>query len=338
MKSALVAAVIAVPFAVGVAMAAPTVEGETVFTFADKQINESSGLVAFEDLVVTVNDSGDSARIFTVSLAGETSSVISYGGSATDVEALAPAASGERAVWVADIGDNLAKRSDLSVIKVPLDSGESVTGERYDVTWEDGSADAETLMVHPATGQMYTVTKAVVGGKILKAPASLSTSGKNTFTAAGDAPALITDGAFFADGKHFILRNYGAAYIFETASLKQIGLFDLPVQQQGEGIAITPSGEVWISTEGVGTDVLRAPVPQEIASVVGIPGFAAEPSASGSESPSAGESESVTDKPGSGEPGMGQEEMDGPAVLPWVLGGLAAVVLFGVLIRSLRPH
>lgn len=336
MRSTLVAAVIAAPFAVGMAMAAPTVEGEKVLTFADKQINESSGLVAFDDLVVTVNDSGDSARIFAVALSGETSSVISHGGSAIDVEALAPAASEERAVWVADIGDNLARRSDLSVIKVPLDSGTSVTGERYAVNWEGGSADAETLMVHPNTGQMYAVTKAVVGGEILKGPASLSASGKNTFTAVGDAPALITDGAFFADGKHFILRNYGAAYVFETASLNQIGVFDLPVQKQGEGIAITPSGEVWISTEGVGTDVLRAPVPEEIASVVGIPNFAVDSSSPAS--PSAGESESAAAKSASGEPGMGQEEQDGPAVLPWVLGGLAAVVLFGVLIRSLRPH
>src|SRR3546814_9730879 len=67
MRSGLVALVIAAPFVVGVAVADPGPEGESVFTFQDREINESSGLVVLDDVAVTVNDSGDSSRIFVVS-------------------------------------------------------------------------------------------------------------------------------------------------------------------------------------------------------------------------------------------------------------------------------
>ncbi|HEY9565122.1 MAG TPA: hypothetical protein VIR30_15260 [Nocardioides sp.] len=333
MRSGLVALVIAAPFVVGVAVADPGPEGESVFTFQDREINESSGLVVLDDVAVTVNDSGDSSRIFVVSPDEGSSEALSYSGSAVDVEALAPAAKGERAVWVGDIGDNLAKRSDLSVVHVPLDGS---AASRHPVSWKGGPADAETLMVHPVTGQMYVVTKDVVDGEVLRGPATLSSSG-NVFAPVAKAPALITDGAFFGDGKHFILRNYGAAYVFETSSMRQIGVIDLPVQAQGEGIAVTPSGEVWLSSEGVGSEVLRIELPAEIASAVGAD--RETPSASPSLSSSPTDSESPTPGPSSeeGNP-AGNEDLDGPAVLPWLLGGLAAAVAFGVLIRSLRPR
>ena len=41
-------------------------EPDVLFSFADPEIVESSGLVATEGLVVTVNDSGDAARAFIV--------------------------------------------------------------------------------------------------------------------------------------------------------------------------------------------------------------------------------------------------------------------------------
>ncbi|MDT0200771.1 hypothetical protein [Nocardioides sp. AE5] len=331
MQRLVVGALIAAPFAVGVAMAATAPAGETVFTFADREINESSGLVALDDFAVTVNDSGDAARVFVVSPeTGETLGVVSYDGPAVDVEALAPAAGGEAAVWVGDIGDNLRRRDDLAVTKVPVSATTTtVPGERYEVAWEGGADDAEALLVHPVSGQMYAVTKAVVGGEILRAPAELSATQPNVFTPVAEAPALVTDGAFFPDGAHFVLRNYGRVFIFETATMRQVGDVDLPSQQQGEGIAVTPDGEMWISTEGINTDVVRVELPPDLAAVVA--GTVEEP-----DSPEAG----TSDDPAGDLPGVEDTTAgaDDPAVMPWVIGGLAGLVLVVVLVRSLRPR
>ncbi|WP_235736314.1 hypothetical protein [Nocardioides alcanivorans] len=99
------AALLTVPLAIAL-LAGPTApDSEVEFTFRDPEIVESSGLVMTDDLAVTVNDSGDSARIFTVDRGtGKTVGVTRWAGQARDIEALAPAGPDE--VWVGDIGDN----------------------------------------------------------------------------------------------------------------------------------------------------------------------------------------------------------------------------------------
>src|SRR3546814_20662575 len=115
--------------------------------------------------------------------------------------------------------------------------------------------------------------------------------------------------------------------------MRQIGVIDLPVQAQGEGIAVTPSGEVWLSSEGVGSEVLRIELPAEIASAVGAD--REPPSASPSLSSSPTDSESPTPGLSSAEgTHAGIEDLDGPAVLPWLRGGLAAADALGALHQS----
>ena len=58
-----------VPFGIGFltpGVAQEPIASEVVFHFTDPAIVESSGLVARDGLVVTVNDSGDSNRVFSV--------------------------------------------------------------------------------------------------------------------------------------------------------------------------------------------------------------------------------------------------------------------------------
>ena len=61
----LVAAAIAAPFAGGL-LSASAADRDVVFRFQDPAILESSALVATDDLMVTTNDSGDSARVSTL--------------------------------------------------------------------------------------------------------------------------------------------------------------------------------------------------------------------------------------------------------------------------------
>ena len=250
---------VAVPFLLGAA-AAPGHQEDVVFSFQDKQITESSGLVALGGgLFATINDSGDSARVFTVDDHGRTVGVTTWPGDAHDVEALAPAGGGE--VWVGDIGDNRASRDSVQVTQVPVGRGDRRSeGPVYDLVYPDGSHDAETLLAAP-DGRLYIVTKGVLGGTVYAAPEQLRPDHVNRLTrvARGILP-VATDGAFLPDGRHVLVRGYASAAVYDFPGFTRVAGVRLPDQPQGEGLAVAGDGTIYLSSEGVLSDVLRLPV------------------------------------------------------------------------------
>ncbi|MFS3127126.1 hypothetical protein ACLM5J_01830 [Nocardioides sp. Bht2] len=319
------AALLAVPFVLGALAAPAPVDAEVAFTFQDPEILESSGLVIGERFAVTVNDSGDEARIFTVDLAdGETVGVTRWQGEARDVEALAPAGANE--VWVGDIGDNLEARSSIRVTRVPFGAGErTVAGESYELTFPGGARDAEALLTQPDTGQLFVVSKHVLGGTIYAAPRRLDPTKPNRLRAVAEAPGLVTDAAFYPDGRHAVLRNYGQGVLFavDADGWRELGTFPLPPQQQGEGIAVGPDRRIYLSSEGAESEVLRVDLPAELAAQVS--------SGAPVEFTTDRDAETGTDKRDV------LAEYD-PPLWPWALGGGFALVALVVLIRSLRPR
>jgi hypothetical protein len=85
LREAATAAVVVVPFGLGLSAGATTDDPEPVFRFQDPAIVESSGLVVLPDgRFVTVNDSGDESRVFTVDPAsGKTVGVTRWEGRPT---------------------------------------------------------------------------------------------------------------------------------------------------------------------------------------------------------------------------------------------------------------
>ncbi|MEE3127858.1 MAG: WD40 repeat domain-containing protein [Actinomycetota bacterium] len=281
--SRLLAVLVALPFLAGGVTAALTADrGEVVATFTDPEIVESSGLVVRGGLLSTINDSGDTGRVFTVALdgaeAGGTVGVTRFAESPVDMEALAPAGPGE--VWVGDIGDNGAARSSISVTRVPVGRGErSGTYPTYDLVYADGPRDAETLLAHPRTGRLYVVSKQVFGGVLYAAPRRLDPDRPNQLRPVADAIPIATDGAFWPDGKHLVVRGYARAIVYAWPSMRAVGDLSLPDQDQGEGIAVTPDGRVLVSTEGQFTDVLEVRLPRDVRQAVAPTPEPAEPSA-----------------------------------------------------------
>ena len=154
---------VAVPFLLGAAAGA-TGADDPAFRFTDPDIVESSGLVVRDGLVVTTNDSGDSGRLFAVDPdSGGTVGVTSWTPEPVDVEALAPAGPGH--VWVGDIGDNQHVRRSVEVLRVPVGRGRvTASPEAYELVYPDGARDAEALVSHPVTGQLFVITKGVFAG------------------------------------------------------------------------------------------------------------------------------------------------------------------------------
>lgn len=270
----LLAGAMVVPFALGLA-SAPADRKDVVFTFADSRIVESSGLVASGDDFVTVNDSGDDGRAFLVDRSGDTVGVATWG-EATDVEAVAPWRRGS--VLVGDIGDNGAERDSVTLLRVPIGRGERVvTPDSFELSYPGGARDAEALLVHPVTHQVYVVSKEVFGGTLYAAPRELRSGRTNRLAPLGPVIGIVTDGAFFPDGRHLVLRDYGQAVVYTFPSLERVGEVPLPDQPQGEGIAVAADGSVYVSTEGQFTSLLRVRLPEALRDLVTPPAPTPEP-------------------------------------------------------------
>lgn len=240
-----------------------------VFAFQDPRIWESSGLVDLGSVMVTTNDSGDSARLFVVSpRSGETIALTTYGSQdPVDVEALAPAGPGE--VWVGDIGDNTRSRKDVEVYRVPV-AARQISVDRpkhYRLIYPDGAHDAESL-VADRVGRLYVITKSLAGGTVYRAPATLHRSGSNRLERVATVGDYATDAALLRGGRFVVVRGLGQASVYTFPAFDRIGTFALPRQRQGEGISIGPGGRIRISSEGVRSAVKEVGLPDSIAAAM----------------------------------------------------------------------
>jgi hypothetical protein len=221
------------------------VPSRTLFVLEGDDVFESSGLVDRGRVVFTNNDSGDDAVVYGVdSRTGRTVSRTTYADSVEDVEALAPGPGGT--VWAGDTGDNRERRDDVQVYRVQ-------------------PRDGETLLVHPRTGRVLVVSKSVFGGTVYAAPPRLRAgSTPNRMRKFAQVAGLVTDGTFFPDGRHVLLRTYGTASVYTYPGFELVGTVTLPAQPQGEGISVSRTGRVLVSSEGVHADVLQVTLPPRL--------------------------------------------------------------------------
>jgi len=143
------------------ASAAPRIEST--------ELVETSGLAASRrhaDVLWAHNDSGDTPRLFAMRTDGRHLGVYRLAGArAADWEDMEIA--GDQ-IYVGDIGDNGRARPrivvyrvtepDVSADQAPVDV-EVPLGAALPMVYPDRAHDAETLLVDPATGEIYVVTK-----------------------------------------------------------------------------------------------------------------------------------------------------------------------------------
>ncbi len=147
-----------------------------------------------------------------------------------------------------------------------------------------------------------------------------------------------TDGAFFPDGRHLVLRGYGDATVYTWPDLTAAGTVQLPRQEQGEGIAVREVDgefEVLVSSEGQRSDVLSVTLPQSLAQAVAPVAPADSAGAGTTPVPSATPSPTVDPDAA---PIEGDRVDQGPPLAPWLVGIGFGVVMLVLLVRSLRPR
>ena len=314
--------------AVGVAAARAGVSAGGQCRLADPRIDEASGIapgLASPGVLYVQNDSGDTNRFFALDARTcRTAATITVTGARNvDWEDIAVGrdAGGTPSVWLADIGDNDARRPDVAVYRVaepriaPTDRDRRVripVADVWRLRYPGGPADAESFAVAP-DGTGYVVTKADLGDSVVYrcrparpgAGADAAPVGRVHFTLPASAAGgplgrlgglLATGAALSRDGSRFAVRTYSTAYVWTVrdgdvaAALRtRPVMITLPDQPQGEGIAFDGS-RLLLDSEGTGTAVLSVGVPRAV-------GAAASASAASSPS-SPGRSSSGASKPG----------------------------------------
>lgn len=275
--------------------------GKILCRFQDKQIDESSGLstsARTDDYFFTHNDSGDGPFIYAINRSGATLATLRLRGAvALDWEDMArgPGKDGSPALYVGDIGDNLEFRQRITLYRVPepkIDTKRTglettlISVEKFQLQYEDGPHNAETLLVHPKTGQVFIITKSPGECGIYAAPTNLSTKENNQLRrlakfqfpirTAKNAPGgfppnapgakTTTGGDISPDGKRLVVRTYTDAYEWQLNGSTQLDMqaavsrpprhVRLPNVLAGEAICYTRKGDsLLLSEEGKGAAI-----------------------------------------------------------------------------------
>ncbi len=250
----------------------------------DSDINESSGIVASRanrDLFWTHNDSGDDAFVYALDRRGAKRGVWRVSGAeALDWEdiAIGPGANaGQPYLYLGDIGDNESRRDHVVVYRVAepsVNADDAGSNKRHPRQTEraeilrfrypDGKHDAEALMVHPTTGDLYIITKIrFSAASVYKATAPLQTGGVTTLKLLGkiNVPSvlggMITGGDISPDGRRVVLCDYLQGY--ELSLPENAKEFDdiwkqppvplsLGARAQGEGVCYRLDGQAVLAT------------------------------------------------------------------------------------------
>lgn len=253
-------------------------------------LNESSGLAASQQnpgILWSHNDSGRDAELYAFTADGrEVATLVLPGVEIRDWEdmAIGPATDGEpfAALYVGDIGDNKGGREHTSVYRLSEpDLGDVVAGqpvtltaqsvERFDLVYDDGPRDAETLMVDPRDGTVYVVAKTTdeTAGLYLADLSGGASSDETPITLVHQSDVaipgligitrLVTGGAISPSADRVVLRTYVGAWWWSVASGQSIAdaltpipkRISLPLMRQGEAVAFSADGRtLYVTSEG----------------------------------------------------------------------------------------
>ena len=222
-------------------------------------LTESSGLAASHrhpGVYWTMNDGG-APLLFAFDRSGTSRAKVRITGAKVfDWEGLSTGpgpVKGRSYVYIGDIGDNALRRKSLTVYRVEepdLEHSATKPAEAIRLTYPDGAHDAEALMIHPRTGDLYIVIKSRERNRVYKASAPLSTKRPIRLKHIGDVDlpggalltlvvGRITGGDISPDGRRVVLCDYLQGW---EASVPD-GEFDGVWKAKWRSIGLGPRGQ-----------------------------------------------------------------------------------------------
>ncbi len=258
------------------------------------EITESSGLIASrcnKDVFWTHNDSGDAAFIYAINARGEKLGTWKVSGAKNkDWEDIATFKNekGECFLYIGDIGNNERLKSEFTVyrVKEPKVSDADKTSSRKNPVktelaeaikfdYPDMRRDAETLLVHPQSGDVYVLSKSLSSASIVyKLPKNYDLNKTNRLEKVADftVPAFpngfLTGGEISPDGKRVIVCDYFAAYeivlpekakSFDEIWREKPLIVELGERAQGEAVCYSVDGKsIFATSEKKNSPIIQA--------------------------------------------------------------------------------
>jgi hypothetical protein len=250
----------------------------------DQRISESSGIIASRlnpDIYWTHNDAGSNPLIYAFDRNGKSKGVWSVtGAGALDWEDIAagPGPVPQTSyLYIGDIGDSDRPGKVVTVYRVAEPKIESPVGsnsransfqtapaEAIRLEFPDGKHDAEALLIHPQTGDLYIITKTRQAvAKVYKAtaPFDVSTTIPLAFVSdlqlPGGRVGLVTGADISPDGKRVVLCDKLSAYEislprgdsnFDNIWQQPLASIELGARRQGEAVCYRLDGKAILAT------------------------------------------------------------------------------------------
>ncbi|HEX8432152.1 MAG TPA: hypothetical protein VF625_12740 [Longimicrobium sp.] len=232
-------------------------------------VRESSGVAAsrtHSGVFWTHNDSGDPIVVAVNATGARAGAVQVTNARVEDWEdiAIAPCPSGGDCLYVADIGDNQAKRTSVTVWRFPEPGptdAQSRPADELRFTYPDGPQDAEALFVLP-DGTIHIITKGETGPVAVyraRGAAAGATTALERVRALNESQTSrkerITGAAASADGQWVAVRTLRDVSFYRTAGLlgneQPAHRMDLAAlnEFQGEAVAFTGPGALLLTSE-----------------------------------------------------------------------------------------
>lgn len=254
----------------------PYEQPKVVGRIKSKEIAESSGLAASlcrTDILWTHNDSGDGPFIYAIDPSGESRGVWKVANAENeDWEDMATTRdpSGKCFLYLGEIGntDKLTRVEHTiyrvaepevadKVTETKKTAANTAAAEAMKFKFADGTHDAETMIVHPQTGDIYVLTKSRNDPSFVYklTPAF----GSTTVTVAKKIAEIrvpvipfgfLTGGSISPDGRRVVLCDYAAAYelvlpdgaAFDEIWKQRPVAIQLGERKQGESITYSADG------------------------------------------------------------------------------------------------
>jgi hypothetical protein len=185
---------------------------------------------------------------------------------------------GRSYLYIGDIGDNDEERAQITVYRIPepalkpedasstkRNPRTATEVEAFRLRYPDGKHDAEALMIHPLTGDLYIVTKTLLDNPgVYRAAAPLNASAVTTLERLGNlsVPGIlggaITGGDISPDGLRVALCDYMQGYELELPASahksfdeiwkRPMAIIALGQRKQGEAICYRLDGKALLTT------------------------------------------------------------------------------------------
>jgi hypothetical protein len=249
-----------------------------------EELNEISGLAAsrLNPDVLWLHNDGDSGQLFGVSTSGRLAAWVRCNVRVKDLEEVAIGPGPARGIdylYLGDIGDNDERRREIRIVRFPEPNLGGRRGVQIEIDdadeirlrYSDGPHDAETMVVDPANGDLFIVTKEKDRARLYTIPGTALTKGAQAeLRLAGELNVeLVSAGSISRDGRRILLRRERVGWLWSRAAEETVAeaLARKPVKVQvlgkrqgpnGEAIGFAPDGRSYFTvSEGKKQSIYR---------------------------------------------------------------------------------